>query len=150
MAECTPPRRKSLNASDGLTSMATVLNLILGAFNKFRKPSKQIPPPLLLVGGRLMPGMSGRQLAADLISELETEAGIPMNDADTYGEPNAAASLAYLMSTNVVSHIKNNAQTQNVISPGTVNVTVTGANAGGPIVANGFNTTITSAIGVVT
>ena len=109
-----------------------------------QKPATKIPPPLLLVGAKLKPGMSGRNLAADTISEMESELGIPMTDAATFGEANAAAGAVFTMSKNMVGHIQDNANVQGAIGPASINITATGANAGGPIIVQGSNLGITS------
>jgi hypothetical protein len=136
---------KSLNSSNiDITTIAGVLQTLLSVFSMGQKPATQIPPPLLLIGSKMKPGMSGRNLAADTISEMESELGIPMSDAATFGEPNAAAGAIFTMAKNTVSHIQDNASVQGAIGPSSINITATGANAGGPIIVQGTNTALTS------
>ena len=63
-----------------LTSISSILNVLAASFNVIQKPAKIIPPPLLLIGKRLRPGMSARNLAARTIARLESEGGLPMGD----------------------------------------------------------------------
>ena len=136
---------KSLNSNKlDITSLTGVLQMLLSVFSMAQKPATQIPPALNMLGAKLKPGMSGRNLAADTIAELESELGIPMTDAATFGEPNAAAAAIFAMSKNTVSHIQDNASVQGAFGPSTINIVATGANAGGPLVVNGTNTNITS------
>ena len=72
MSECKPTE-KSPNSDVNLTSLSSILNLILGAFNIFKTPAIPIPPVLLLVGSKMRPGMSWRNASARAISEFELE-----------------------------------------------------------------------------
>ena len=63
MADCKPTE-KTINDNLDLSSISTILKLITTAFNLFQKPVQSIPPPLLLIGKELRPGMSPRNLAA--------------------------------------------------------------------------------------
>ena len=136
---------KSLNSNKlDITSLTGILQMLLSVFSIAQKPATKIPPALLLVGAKLKPGMSGRNLAADTIAEMESELGIPMTDAATFGEPNAAAATVFALSKNTVSHIQDNANVQGALGPASINITATGANAGGPIIVQGTNTNITS------
>jgi hypothetical protein len=136
---------KSLNSGNvDISSITGVLQTLLSIFSMAQKPATKIPPALLLAGAKLKPGMSGRNLAADTIAEMESELGIPMSDAATFGEPNAAAGAVFTMAKNTVSHIQDNASVQGALGPSSINVMATGANAGGPIVVQGTNMGITS------
>jgi hypothetical protein len=136
---------KSLNSDNiDITSMYGVLQTLLSVFSMGQKPATKIPPPLLLIGSKLKPGISGRNLAADIITEMEAELGIPMSDAATEGEFNAVAAMIMAMSKNTVDHIQVNANVQGAIGPASINIVATGANAGGPIFVKGFNDGITS------
>ena len=136
---------KSLNYGNiDITSINGILQTLLSIFSMSQKPATQIPPALLLTGSKLKPGMSGRNLAADTISEMESELGIPMNDDATFGEPNAVANMVFAMSKNTVGHIQDNASVQGALGPSSINIMATGANAGGPIVVQGTNMGLTT------
>ena len=148
MSECKPSQKNGPVSQSGLSSISKVLNLLLSAFNLPRKPAPKIPPFLLLIGAELRPGMSGRELAANIISKMESEAGIPMGDIFGDG-PNAVKSLILLQSNEGVKHIQTKAKVSSVIKPGSVQVTVVGANAAGTLVAQGSNTSITESSGIM-
>lgn len=126
-----------------LTQLTQILDLVLGVFNLVKKPATKIPPALLMVGAKLKPGMSPRNLAADTLTMLESDLGIPMNNDATHGQRNNVAAAFVATSKTTIEHIQDNASVQGAIAPASINVTVTGANAGGPIVAQGTNTTPT-------
>ncbi len=142
--ECRSDERTLNSNNIDITTIYGVLQTLLGVFSMAQKPATKIPPALNLIGAKMKPGMSGRNLAADTIAELESELGIPMNDAATFGEPNALAGMVFAMSKNTVEHIQDNASVQGVIGPASINIMATGANAGGPIVVQGTNTALTS------
>lgn len=132
---------KSLNSGNiDITTMYGVLQTLLGVFSMAQKPATKIPPALNLVGAKLKPGMSGRNLAADTISEMESELGIPMSDAATFGEPNAAAGMVFTMAKNTVEHIQDNASVQGTLSPASINI----KGLAGPYPVTATNTNITS------
>lgn len=136
--DCKSTQKNIPEATKGLTSMTKILNLLLGVFNLGQKPAPQIPPFLLLAGAKLKPGMSGRNLAANIISRMESEAGIPMGDIFADG-PNKTASAMLIQCEEQVFHIQQNAKVTTVIAPGSILFQGTGANAGGPFVTNGSN-----------
>ena len=146
MSECKPTQKKGLVSQS--SSISKVLNLLLSAFNLPRKPYPKIPPFLLLVGAELRPGMSGRELAANIISKMESEVGVPMGDIFGDG-PNAVKSLILLQSNENVKHIAENGVVSAAFGPGSVQVTVVGANAAGTLIATGSNTSIGSVTGTL-
>jgi hypothetical protein len=148
MSECKSTQKNGPVSQSGLSSISKVLDLLLSAFNLPRKPAPKIPPFLLLIGAELRPGMSGRELAANIISKMESEAGIPMGDIFGDG-PNGVKSLILLQANESVNHIQTKGRVSSVIKPGSVKITVVGGNAGGPIVATGSNTSITENLGIL-
>ena len=148
MAECKSTQKSLPVSQSGLNSISKVLKIILGAFNLPQKPAPKIPPLLLLIGAELRPGMSGRQLAANTKSKLESEVGIPMGDIFADG-PNAMALAKLVESNETVSHIVENGKVSAAFGPGSVQMTAVGANAGGPVVVQGSNTSIASVSGII-
>jgi len=126
-----------------LTQLTQIIDIITGIFNMAKKPATMIPPALLAVGARLKPGMSPRNLAAETLTMLEGDLGIPMNNDATHGQMNKVAAAFVATSKTHIEHIQDNASVQGAILPASINVTVAGANLGGPLVAQGTNTTPT-------
>ena len=148
MLESKPTQKNGPISQSGISSMSKVLNLLSSAFNLPRKPAPKIPPFLLLAGAELRPGMSARELAANTISRMESEAGIPMGDIFGDG-PNAVKSVMLIQAEEQISHIQTKAKVSSVIKPGSVQITAVGGNAGGPIVVQGSNTSITETSGIM-
>lgn len=133
---------------NSLNSIGKILNVLTSAFSIGQKPATPIPPFLLLAGADLKPGMSGRNLAANIISRMESEGGIPMGDVFADG-PNAIAETILIYSQEIVSHIQQNAKVTTALKPGSIQVTAAGANAGGPLVAQGANITPSQSSGII-
>lgn len=149
MGDCKPTQKSGPQLEPkGLSSISSILNMILSVFNIGQTPAQTIPPFLMLAGAELKPGMSGRELAANVISRMESEAGIPMSDIFADG-PNAMAAAALVQAQEQISHIQQKASIQTVIKPGAMQISAVGANAGGPIVVQGSNIMPTGIKGVI-
>lgn len=148
MSDCKTTQKSGPVTQQGLTSISKVLKLLLGAFNLMQKPAQTIPPFLLLAGAEMRPGMSGRDLAANVISRMESDAGIPMGDIFDDG-PNAISSAMLIQAQEQISHIQTKAKVTSVIKPGSVQITAVGGNAGGPIVVQGSNVSLTQNSGIL-
>jgi hypothetical protein len=149
MGDCKPTQKSGPQLEPKcLSSISSILNMILSVFNIGQTPAQTIPPFLMLVGAELKPGMSGRELAANVISRMESEAGIPMSDIFADG-PNAMAAAALVQAQEQISHIQQKASIQTVIKPGAMQISAVGANAGGPIVVQGSNIMPTGIKGVI-
>ena len=148
MSECKPKQKSGPVTKTNLGSISKILNIVLGAFNMGQKPAQNIPPFLLLVGAEMRPGMSARDLAANVISRMESDAGIPMGDIFGDG-PNAITEAMLIQSQEQISHIQTKAKVSTVIKPGSVQITAVGGNAGGPIVVQGSNVSLTQNSGIL-
>ena len=138
--ECRSDEKSLKSDNLDITTMYGVLQTLLSVFSMGQKPATKIPPALNLIGAKMKPGMSGRNLAAETIAEMESELGIPMGDDATFGEPNAVAGMVFAMSKNTVGHIQDNANVQGALSPASINIK--GMAGIYPVVAT--NTNITS------
>jgi hypothetical protein len=136
MAECRPTEKS--NGDVDLSSITSILNVILGIFGLLQKPAQTIPPPLLLIGKNMRPGMSARNLAANIISRYESDAGVPMGDVFSGGE-NTEAKKVRIMSEEIVSMIQTQAKVDVAIDPGAIQVTASGAAGPIPVVVQGSN-----------
>ena len=148
MKDCKSNEKSGPVTGGGLNSITQVLKLLLTAFNIGQKPATSIPPFLLLAGAELKPGMSGRNLAANIISRMESESGIPMGDVFADG-PNAISEAMLISSQEQVSHIQQNAKVSTIIKPGAVQVTATGSAGPIPVVVQGTNISLTQTSGII-
>tara|TARA_Y100001937_G_scaffold126463_1_gene195798 strand:- start:1251 stop:1697 length:447 start_codon:yes stop_codon:yes gene_type:complete len=138
MAE-SKPSEKSPTGDVDLTSISNIISVISGVFSMAQKPARNIPPPLLLLGKNLRPGMSARNLAARTIARLESEAGLPMGDVFSDG-PNREALKVKMMSEELVSMIQTEAKVDVAIDPGAIQITAAGTAGPIPVVVQGANT----------
>tara|TARA_R110001592_G_scaffold351511_1_gene648716 strand:+ start:6944 stop:7369 length:426 start_codon:yes stop_codon:yes gene_type:complete len=139
MSDCKPSG-KSPTSDVNSTSISSIINTIQGLFDSFQTKARRIPPPLLLIGKKLRPGLSARNLAARTISRLESEAGLPMGDVFSDG-PNREALKVKLMSEEMVSMIQTESKTQVLIDPGAIQILNADGSVGSntlPIGADGF------------
>lgn len=146
--DCKSTQKNIPEATKGLTSITKILNLLLGVFNLGQKPAPIIPPFLLLAGAKLKPGMSGRNLAANIISRMESEAGIPMGDIFADG-PNKTAAAMLIQCQEQVSHIQQNAKVSTAIIPGSILVRGIVTTPSGPAPFEGTNMTPTGVDGII-
>jgi hypothetical protein len=137
MAECKP-KEKSFEDAD-LTSITNILKILLAAFKLIGKPARKIPPPLLLLGKNLRPGMSARNLSARIISRYESDAGVPMGDIFADG-PNTEALKVRIMSEEMVKMLQTEAISQVSIDPGAIKSSVSGF--AGPVPVAGVATSV--------
>ena len=121
-----------------LTSISSILDVLSAAFDIPQKPLTPIPPPLLLIGKRLRPGMSARNLAARTISRLESEGGLPMGDVFSDG-PNKEALKVKIMAEELITMIQTEAKVDIAIDPGFIQITSSGFAGPIPVVAQGSN-----------
>lgn len=128
-----------------VSNISGVLNLILSAFSIPEEPISPLPPQLLVTGSNLRPGVSPKAIASRIISR-QSESGRQVGDVFADGPNNEEA-----MELIRIEEIMNALLTEGVINvaiPPGISVTVTGANAGGPFIAQGFTTTIATGNGI--
>ena len=115
-----------------------VVSAIKQMFNGTKKVSQSLPSLLLFCTTMRRPGMSAMDTAATVIQDYG-KIGIPTGtNAD--GTPNMINAYTYLLIKDIYKDIKQNGVGEGVMSPGTIQFTGTGGNAGGPVVVQGFNT----------
>lgn len=138
MAECKPSEKSPTGDVD-LTSISSILNILLGAFSIFQKSAQTVPPPLMLIGKNVRPGMSARNLAARTISRLESEGGIAMGNIFSDG-PNGNSLMIKTVAEEFVSMIQTEMVVETNVSPGAIQITATGTAGPIPVVVQGSNT----------
>ena len=102
-----------------------------------RNPAKIISPIILICSLSRRPGLSCVISSANIIQNMAKN-GIPTGKL-----PDGSDNMMNKLVNNIVSEIyralKEDASVQIGIAPGSITVTGTGANAGGPVVIKGFN-----------
>ena len=132
------------NETSGLiSSISGVLDIILSAFSIPEEPIEPLPPPLIMVGAKLRPGLSAKTIAARIITR-QSEAGLIAGDVFADGG-NTAEFMELIRIEEIVDALLNDSVVNVVIDPG-VSVMTTGVgNLGAPVVS--FGTTTTMGIG---
>lgn len=130
-----------------LTSMYGVLNMILTAFKLPDPPVEPLPPPLVMLGAPLRPGVSGKEIASRVISR-QSEAGLPVGDVFADG-PNTAEALLAIQSEEIINALLNESVVNVVIPPG-IGVIGFGVTSGGQqVVIQGLTTTMGIGNGII-
>jgi hypothetical protein len=125
-----------------MIGLKEILNSFNSLIGKHTAKEQDVPSPLILLGASNKNGLSQSVLAESIKKRLP-EVGIPIgNLAD--GSENVFEKFVDIMCDEIIKHIKENGKITTVVPLG-VNVTVTGANAGGAVVSQG--TTISNGVG---
>ena len=136
------------NFEDDLSSMSNILKIVRSAFNSNTVSAQSVPPPLLLVGKNLRPGMSARNLTGRILSRMESDSNIPSGDIFLDGTNNEAKKVR-VMCEEIVSMIQTEAKVDIVVDPGSIQVLSTGSAGPIPVVTQGSNINIVSGGGGV-
>ena len=123
-----------------------VLNLILTAFSMPDEPISPLPPPLILAGANLRPGLSAKSIAARIISR-QSESGRQVGDIFADG-PNVEETMELIRIEEIINALLTESVVNVAIMPG-ISVTTVGGNAGGPVVSQGITTTIGTGSGII-
>lgn len=139
--------KKDENTDTGfLDSIDGVLDTLLAAFSVPEEPIQPLPPPLILLGAKLRPGISTTSVVSNVIAR-QTEAGLPVGDVFADG-PNTNELMVKIIVEEIVNTLLNECVVNVVIDPG-IAVMVAGANAGGPMVSMGYTTLYGSGNGII-
>lgn len=130
-----------------LTSIYGVLNMILSAFKLPQTPVEALPPPLIMVGAKLRPGVSGKEIASRIISR-QSEAGLPVGDVFADGSNSNEALLA-IQSEEIINALLNESVVNVVIPPGTRIIGVGTGNLGAPVIIQGFTSAMAIGDGII-
>ena len=139
--------KKDENIDTGfLDSIDGVLDTLLAAFKIPEEPLTPLPPPLILLGGKLRPGISTTSVVSNVIAR-QTEAGLPVGDVFADG-PNTNELMVKIIVEEIVNTLLNECVVNVVIDPG-IAVTVAGANGGGPMISMGYTTLYGTGNGII-
>lgn len=123
-------------------NIGNVLNIFDSVFKSPVKPAPPVPPPLILTGGLIRPGLSPRKIASRIITR-QNEAGAPIGPLPD-GSESITEKMELIRVEEIIKSILTEAKITIVLPPGIPTVG-TGANAGGPVVTVG--TTVAPGIG---
>jgi hypothetical protein len=137
----------SSNSSFNLGSISGVLNIILSAFSIPDEPVAPLPPPLIMIGAKLRPGVSASAVASRIISR-QSEAGRQVGDVFADG-PNNEEAMELIRIEEIINAVLTEAKVDVVIPPGISVMTIGVGNLGAPVVSQGATTTMGIGDGII-
>ena len=143
MADTKPIPSSGFN----LSSINGVLNMVLSAFSIPQTPVEPLPPPLIMVGAKLRPGLSAQSIASEIISK-QSNSGRVVGDVFADG-PNVEEAMEMIRVQAVIDAILNEAKVDVVIPPGVSVSTVGVGNLGAPVVSQGATTAMGIGDGII-
>jgi hypothetical protein len=139
-------KKTSTTSGFNLNSISGVLNIILTAFAIPDKPVAPLPPPLILIGSKLRPGMSSSAIKSRIIAR-QSEAGLPVGNVFADG-PNTHEAMISIITDEFVNSIQTEAVVNVVLPPG-ISVSTVGVAAGVPVVSQGATTGMAVGNGII-
>ncbi len=112
-----------------------------------RLPLTYIPATLLVCSAVKRPGLSAMVIASNIIRR-QTEAGAPFGPSPD-GSANVAEAMERIRVEEIVKALKMDARVQIGLPIGGIQITGTGANAGGPVQITGFNINAAHGDGII-
>jgi hypothetical protein len=143
MADTKPIPSSGFN----LSSINGILNIILSAFSIPQTPVEPLPPPLIMVGAKLRPGLSAQSIASEIISK-QSDSGRVVGDVFADG-PNVEEAMEVIRVKAIMDSILNEAKVDVVIPPGVSVSTVGIGNLGAPVVSQGATTSMGIGDGII-
>jgi hypothetical protein len=129
------------------SSITGIINTILKAFDMPQTPVTPLPPPLIMTGAKLRPGLSAEKIASQIISR-QPNAGRVVGDVFADG-PNKDEAMELIRITEIVNALLNEAKVDVVIPPGTAVTTIGVGNLGAPVVSQGATTAMAIGDGII-
>jgi hypothetical protein len=130
-----------------LSSISSVIDTINTAFDTVSTPVNSLPPVLVLTGSKIRPGIEASTIASRVIAR-QSEMGLPVGNCFSSG-PNTTEAMITVIVQEIVSSLLLESKLEITIDIGSIGITSSGANAGGPVLSYGNNLNLVSATGVL-
>ncbi len=130
-----------------LNTITGVVNLILAAFSIPEPPIAKLPPPLVVAGATLRPGLSAKAIASEIISR-QAKAGRQVGNVFTDGD-NVEETMELIRVEEIINAILTQSVVNVAIAPGVSVTSIGTGNLGIPVVSQGYTTTIASGNGII-
>lgn len=130
-----------------ITSMTGILNTLKTAFNIPTSPIPPLPPPLIMVGGNLRPGLSADAITGRIISR-QSQANLPVGNVFSDG-PNTNEAMIKIIVDEILSSILTESRVDVVIPPGVAVMTTGPGNLGVPVITLGTTTSMGVGTGII-
>lgn len=138
---------ENTNTTINLSTMSGVLNVILAAFSIPEEPITPLPPPLIITGSKLRPGLSAKSIAARIISR-QSESGREVGDIFADGS-NVEEAMELIRIEEIIKALLSEAVVNVVIPPGVSVSTVGIGNLGIPVISQGITTNMGIGNGII-
>lgn len=115
-----------------------ICDAIRNLFNAMRAPMSTLPLLIMVCSLIKRPGLSVIISAGNIIRS-QSSFGAPTSATLPDGQPNMMNSLIVQIVDEIYRAIREDMSLQVVIPSGSISVTTTGSNAGGPVVSTGYN-----------
>jgi len=140
--------KKGVVKMSNVSSISSVLSILSTVFKLQSTPVTSIPPPLLMVGAKLRPGLSARNIASRIISR-QSEAGAPYGDIFSE-DGNISEAMETIRIQEIINAILTESKVEITLPPGAVQTTSLGVgNYGAPVTSTGMNINIVSGDGII-
>ena len=130
-----------------MLNIDTITNSIKSMIGGLTTPAMKLPGLLILATAIQRPGLSASKITTNII-ENNKKLGL-----STGKNPDGSDNIINLYTQNVVKEIlraiKDDGVVHICLPPGSINIMGTGANAGGPVVVTGMNTTPSEGYGII-
>ena len=128
-------------------SLNTILDSIKAALSKARPPANVISGLFLVCSMIKRPGLSVLVSTANILKYLG-EHGIETGPNED-GTPNQTSVRVAGIVTEIYRAMRFDANVQMAFGPGSMSITASGANAGGPVVVSGTNINHPTGVGII-
>ena len=129
------------------SNIKEILKIVSGAFKLSSKPVAPLPPPLIVLGGNIRPGISAKEIAARIISR-QSQAGAPVGDIFDSSN-NISEAMELIRIEEIVSAVLTQAKVDVVIPPGVPVTSIGIGNLGVPIVSQGTTSSFGIGTGII-
>lgn len=130
-----------------MLTIDTITNTIKSMIDGLKTPAMKLPGLLVLVTAVQRPGLSASKITTNIIEHNKSLGIGTGTNAD--GSTNIVNEYTYNIVSEVLKAIKDDSVVHVSMPPGSINITGTGANAGGPVVITGMNISTSEGYGII-
>ena len=134
-------------AEASYSNFGSIIDTILNALIIFKRQVLALPPPLIMAGAKLRPGLTANGIASRIISR-QSDAGLITGDVFADG-PNSAEAMEVIRIEEIINAVLTEAKVDVVIPPGVAVTTMGVGNLGIPIISQGTTTAMAVGDGII-
>lgn len=130
-----------------MINVSTIAKSFDTLFQTLRKPAPIISGLIMLCAMAKRPGLSCIVSTSNVLQDM-AKRGVPTEDLPD-GSKNLMNEVVASVVCEMIRAIKEDANIQMSMAPGSLSITASGGNAGGPVTCLGTNTTFSSGVGLI-